>query len=404
MSDPSRVDVRLDSRAVTFENPTGARGAGGAAAGGRKGAPNRLIAPGERVVLADLEGPGVVRHVWMTFRPGPPEQMRAVYLELFYDGAQEPSVSVPCLDFFGLPHGRPVAYSSALTAVHEGRGFNSYVPLPFRAGLRVELVNGSCHEVDLYYQLDLTLQDELDPDQGYLHASFRRENPTVMGRDMVIVDGLSGPGRYLGCVVGVRVLDEGLWYGEGEVKVYRDGDTALPTICGTGLEDYVGSAWGMGIHAAPYGGSPLAVAPRYAAGGTLPVRPDFVGFYRWHVPDPIVFRDDLRVTIQQIGAAFFFDGQQDEFDAYAATHPAAGNGWVRDEPGLVARGIVERVDDYCATAFVYCLTSQAVPRLDVAAAVADIERRDYEEPLLFERGIERESERRPERADVRHPG
>ena len=63
---------------------------------------------------------------------------------------------------------------------------------------------------------------------------------------------------FLGCVVGVRVLpDDMVWYGEGEFKFYRDGDDALPTICGTGLEDYVGTAWGMGQHAAPYQGAPL---------------------------------------------------------------------------------------------------------------------------------------------------
>src|SRR4051812_42613464 len=103
--DPSFIDNRLDSRAVTFENPTGARGAGGTAAGGRKGAPSRRIAAGERLVLADVDGPGTVRHVWMTFPPAPPEVMRGLYLEVFYNGAAEPSMSVPCLDFFGLPQG-----------------------------------------------------------------------------------------------------------------------------------------------------------------------------------------------------------------------------------------------------------------------------------------------------------
>src|SRR5262245_59969611 len=96
--DPAFIDPRIDSRAATFENPTGARGAGGTAHGGRKGAPNRRLSPGERVVLADIEGPGGVRHIWMTFVPAPPEQMRALWLEVFYDGAEEPSVSVPCLD------------------------------------------------------------------------------------------------------------------------------------------------------------------------------------------------------------------------------------------------------------------------------------------------------------------
>ena len=210
--------------------------------------------------------------------------------------------------------------------------------------------------------------------------TFRRENPTVQRQDFVIADDLRGPGRFLGCNVGVRVIDHAAWYGEGEVKIYRDGDDALPTICGTGLEDYVGSAWGMGAHSAPYGGAPLVVGD-----GSGP-NPDFVGFYRWHVPDPVMFERSLRVTIQQIGAMFFLDGQETELEAYETTNPVAGDGWHRDlGPGMLAWGIAERVDDYCATAYVYCLEAQAVPRLAVDAALADIERRDYEEPLPQER-------------------
>jgi len=378
--DPSAIDLSLDSRAITFENPTGARGAGGQTAAGRKGAPARVIAPGERVELANIEGPGTIRHIWMTFPPAPPEVMRAQQLEIYYDDLNEPSISAPCLDFFGAAHGRPTAYSSALTSIQEGRGFNAYFPMPFRKRLRVEYTNASPRPVVLYFQVDYTLQAALSEQAGFLHVAFRRENPTTMQRDFVIVDGLQGPGRFLGCNVGVRVLDEGSWYGEGEVKVFLDGDAALPTICGTGLEDYVGSAWGMGPHHAPYGGVPLEVAPPGHRG-----QPDFVGFYRWHVPDPVIFQRDLRVTIQQIGAAGFRAGEEAAFERYAATHPAAGDGWQRDRAGLLAQGIVERVDDYCATAYVYCSKPQPVPRVDMARALADVGRLPYEEPSRMER-------------------
>ena len=380
-ADPSRIDRTLDSRAATFENPTGARGAGGQAHGGRKGAPSRRLAPGERAVLADLAGPGTVRHIWMTFPPAPPATMRAMVLEAFYDGAAEPSISVPCLDFFGLPHGRPVAYASALTSVQEGRGFNAYFPMPFNKGLRIELTNGAQRAMDLYYQVDYTLQPSLAEDAGFLHVSFRRENPTVLRRDFVIADGFHGLGRFLGCAVGVRTIDEAAWYGEGEVKVFRDGDRDFPTICGTGLEDYVGTAWGMGAHTAPYAGVPLDLKEPGSRRN-----PDFVGFYRWHLPDPIVFERDLRVTIQQIGFATFAEGQDAEFERYSETNPPAGAGWqMRQSPGVLARGIAERVDDYCAAAFVYCMEPQPVPRLSLSAALADIARLPYERASPFER-------------------
>ena len=366
----SLVAPTVASRSISFENPTGARGAGGAAAGGRKGAPYRVLGAGERVVLAEIEGPGVIRHVWMTFPPAEPEVMRAKVIEVFYDGATGPSVSVPAVDFFGVPWGRPVHLATALTAINEGRGFNSYLPMPFRRSVRVELVNAADRAAYLYFQIDYTLEPDLPSAAGYLHAAFRRENPTRLRRDFVIVDGLRGPGRFVGCVVGVRVLDGGQWYGEGEVKVYLDGDTDLPTICGTGLEDYVGSAWGMGVHQTPYAGAPLEV--RDPEGGP---NPDFVGFYRWHVPDPIMFARDLRVTIQQIGYEVFRAGDEDRM---AAREPA-GDGWHRPRRGdVIGMGIAERVDDYCAVAYVMCADPQPVPRLDVAAAVADIARRPYE--------------------------
>lgn len=379
MHDPTKLAVipqGIESRAITFENPTGARGGGGTAHHGRKGSPSRRVEPGARMTLADIEGPGVLRHVWLTFTPAPPEETRAQVLEVFYGDADEPSVSVPVADFFGVPWGRPVHLDTALTAIQEGRGYNSYIPMPFDR-VRVEFANTGRRATELYFQIDYTLE-ALPPRTAFLHAAYRRENPTTLRRDFVIADGIEGPGRFLGCVVGVRVLDGGMWYGEGEVKMYVDGDGDLPTICGTGLEDYVGTAWGMGPHQAHYGGSPLDVRPP----DRPPLaNPDFVGFYRWHVADPVFFHSHLRVTIQQIGMNVFLEGQEDEL----AAAPAAGAGYRRlDVPGMLAIGLTERSDDYCATAFTYATRAQPVPRVDLREAVADVERHEYEQASVLE--------------------
>jgi Protein of unknown function (DUF2961) len=373
---PSFIDSSIESRAVTFENPTGARGAGGTAAGGRKGAPSRVIGAGERVVLANIEGPGVLRHLWMTVLPAPPERLRALWIEVFYDGADEPSISVPLFDFFCLPHGRSAPFASALVAVNEGWGFNSTIPMPFAHHVRLELENGSDAPTVLYYQVDYTVERAIPTGNGYLHASFRRENPTQRGSDLVITEGLVGPGRFLGCSLGIRIIDEGIWYGEGEVKMFLDGDTSHPTICGTGLEDYVGSAWGMGRHAAPYGGCTLDI--RSSDAGEPLSQPDFVGIYRWHLPDPIMYGTDLKVTVQQIGAVLFPSGHDAEMAAIEDSGRLAGEGWQRIAGGAFTFGIVERVDDVCATAYTYCREPQAVERLDIAVAVADLGRRPYE--------------------------
>jgi hypothetical protein len=135
----------------------------------------------------------------------------------------------------------------------------------------------------------------------------------------------------------------------------------------------------MGAHSAPYGGVPLNIGPE------RPDQPEFVSFYRWHVLDPIMYTSDLKVTIQQIGAKFFPVGAEAELAAYEQTHPVAGEGWQYDTRGrYLAWGIAERVDDYCATAYVYCRWPQAVPRLDLAAALADLERRPWETAHLME--------------------
>jgi hypothetical protein len=379
--DPARIDPSHEIRTISFENPTGVRGAAGRTAGGRKGAPMKILDVEERLVLAEIAGPGRVRHLWMTFPPMPPESMRALFLEVFYDDADAPSVSVPCLDFFGLPHGRPAPYASALASAQEGRGFNAWVPLPFRRRIRIELGNGAGRRFPFYYQVAYTLGPG-DPDAGLLHAAFRRENPTTLQQDFTIASDLRGPGRFLGCNVGLRVLpdEDFTWYGEGEVKMYLDGDGAHPTWCGTGLEDYVGSARGMGEHSTPYQGVPLLVQD----GGARRM-PDFVGFYRWHLPDPIAFRTDLRVTLQQIGALLVPPGRDDLRQRIEREGRLAGSGWHRLAGGSAGLfGICERRDDVCATSYVYCRDAQPVPRLDLAAALADIERLPYETASPFE--------------------
>ena len=86
--------------------------------------------------------------------------------------------------------------------------------------------------------------------------------------------------------MGIRALHAD-WWGEGEIKVYMDGDKDLPTLCGTGSEDYVGLSWGIQQLPFLYNGCSLN-------------QKKFVSMYRWHLPDPIAWQKSGRVTIQQI--------------------------------------------------------------------------------------------------------
>jgi hypothetical protein len=368
--DPACLWPGHESRAVTFENPTGERAAGGRAAAGRKGAPNRVIAPGERVVLADLTGPGRITHIWMTVTQlrsltgSSPRFLRAQLLEIFYDDLSEPSVSVPALDLFGVVHGVPASYASTLTACNDGLGLDARIPMPFDRRIRIEYENAFDDIALLYFQVDVLLGPQRD-DIGLLHAMFTRENPTTPQRDLVILDGLRGPGRFLGLTGGVRPFDRH-WWGEGEIKVYFDGEST-PTICGTGTEDYLGSAWGLAEFAAPESGAPLVAGPRRDQTGGW----SLVSFYRWHLSDPIVYRESIVVTLQQIGSAVFRKGEEQARALFREGLTTAGDGWIEGNFGALT--LYERSDDWCTTGFAYCRDAQAVPRVDAAVATADLD-------------------------------
>jgi hypothetical protein len=368
--DPAYLWPDHESRAVSFENPTGERSSGGRAAAGRKGAPNCVIPRGERVVLADLAGPGRVTHVWMTVArlraldAPSPKFLRAQLLEVFYDDVSEPSVSVPAPDLFGVVHGVPASYASSLTACNDGLGLDARIPMPFDRRLRIEYENASDEAALLYYQVDVLLGPQPDG-TGVLHATFTRENPTTLERDLVILDGLRGPGRFFGLTGGVRTSDR-RWWGEGEVKVYFDGESE-PTICGTGTEDYLGSAWGLGEFAAPESGAPLVAGPGPDQRGGW----SLVSFYRWHLSDPIVFRDSIKVTLQQIGSAVFQQGEEQTLAMFRDGVTTAGEGWIEGRFGAFT--LYERSDDWCVTAFAFCRDPQPVLRVDASIATADLE-------------------------------
>jgi hypothetical protein len=293
-----------------------------------------------------------------------PRFLRAQVLEVFYDDLTEPSISVPALDLFGVVHGVPASYASSLTACNDGLGLDARIPMPFGERIRVEYENASDEIALLYYQVDVLIGPQPDG-VGALHALFTRENPTTHRRDLVVLDGLRGPGRFLGMTGGVRAFDQ-RWWGEGELKIYFDGET-VPTICGTGTEDYLGSAWGLAEFAAPESGAPLVTGPRRDQSGGW----SLVSFYRWHLSDPIVFRDSIKVTLQQIGSAVFGRGEEQALALFREDVTTAGDGWI--EGGFGAFTLYERSDDWCATGFAYCRDPQPVVRVDAAIATADLD-------------------------------
>lgn len=314
----------VGSRAITAENPKGEPGRGGQAAHQllgptRKGAPClRSIENGQAATLMDIDGCGVIRHIWLTVMDRDPAAIRNMIIRMYWDNSPVPSVEAPLGDFFGTAHGRTVDMASRYITTPQGKGFNCWFAMPFNKHAKITVQNDMSDDrkiIQLFFQVDYELRDRLPANTGLFHAQFRRQNPTVPKQDYVVLDGVEGQGMYMGTVVGVRALS-GDWWGEGEMKFYLDGDTEFPTICGTGAEDYFLAAYGMYEFQTPYHGCTLNLTDGF-------FKHPLVSMYRWHGPDPIYFNKSLKATIQQIG----------------------------HRPGA----LFERSDDWCSTAYWYQL-------------------------------------------------
>ncbi len=295
---------------ISPENFTGEKGKGGMATTGTASSAARdlgqgwkvnpfvVIEPGQTFTLADVRGSGAIQHIWMT----PTGNWRYSIIRIYWDDETEPSVETPVGDLFAMGWGKFAQISSLPICVNPGSAFNSYWVMPFRKRARVTMENLDEAPMRLYYQIDGT-HTRVPDDAAYFHAQFRRTNPLPAKQVYTIVDGIKGKGHYVGTYMAWGVNNNG-WWGEGEIKFYMDGDQQFPTICGTGTEDYFCGSYNFENQetkryqefTTPYSGLAQVLRPD----GLYQSQQRF-GLYRWHVPDPIRFQSDLRVTIQALG-------------------------------------------------------------------------------------------------------
>jgi hypothetical protein len=301
---------RARTRSISPESFTGEKGRAGMATTGTganaardlgrgwKISPSVKIAPGQTFTMGEVQGSGLIQHIWMT----PTGPWRHFIFRIYWDGEETPSVEAPVGDFFASGWGSYAQISSLAVCVNPGSAFNSYWEMPFRKGFRLTMENRGPREETLYYQIDYAL-GEVAPEAAYFHAQFRRVNPLPYKEVYTIVDGVKGWGHYVGTYLAWGVHNSG-WWGEGEIKFYLDGDQEFPTIAGTGTEDYFGGSYNFENQAThqyaefttPYSGLAQVLRPD----GLYRSQQRF-GLYRWHIMDPVRFEKDLRVTIQALG-------------------------------------------------------------------------------------------------------
>jgi len=300
----------MRTRSISAENPAGRKGQGATAVPdlnnpdlphcaaasdlgqGWKVRPFLKPRAGQTVTLMDVDGPGLIQHIWMATEVNWLGNGRACVLRFYWDDETTPSIEVPLTDFFAVGHEIFAPVNSLAVVVNPTAALNCYWPMPFRKHARVTFTNESNKDLGLLAFQITYAETPIGPEMGYFHAQWRRATTQRENPDYTIVDGIRGRGRYAGTFLAWTQLSDG-WFGEGEIKFYMDGDTKFPTICGTGTEDYFCCSYGFpSTFSSAYVGNPLK---RTGEGPTK------WSLYRWHIMDPIAFDKDLRVTIQALG-------------------------------------------------------------------------------------------------------
>ncbi len=248
---------------------------------------------GESRTVAVLKGPGKIAHIWLIANSMDIRYPRAVVLRIYWDGAAVPSVETPVGDFFGAGNGmRADIDSLPVKASSYGRGYNCYWPMPFRKEAKIVIANESDKEsAGIFYYIDWVKLDAVPVDMMYFHARYHQEYPPEMGKFYTAFIG-TGRGHYVGTVLSSQNAI-GHWFGEGDDFFYIDGET-VPSIIGTGTEDYFNDAWNMRVHSTLFTGctifEPRGIDARITA-------------YRWHIADPVVFKKSLKFEIERRGFA-----------------------------------------------------------------------------------------------------
>jgi hypothetical protein len=246
------------------------------------------VVPGQRFILADLEGPGEIRHIWFTIASQDRRYPRSLVLRIYWDGSDVPSVESPIGDFFAAGNGMRAPITSGPIEVSSyGRALNSYWRMPFGRRARIEVHNQGPERMTVYFHCDWLKLDSLPRDTLYFHARYRQEYPAEPFSTYTIFDG-KGEGQYVGTVFSSQ-NNLASWFGEADDRFYVDGEE-VPSIIGTGTEDYFNDAWNLRLFTHQRRGVTICETKGEERRITA---------YRWHIDDPIPFRKSLKAEIER---------------------------------------------------------------------------------------------------------
>jgi len=246
------------------------------------------LGPGQGASLASLSGPRALvrfRVRWTPTADRDEPGLRSTLLEMTCDG--EDTVQTPLGDFFGTAPGLNPYESLPLSVTKEGQLESRWV-MPWKTSAEIRLRNLGQSPVTV--RGDLTTEPYQWTDASMLfHAKWRAETdvPTDPKIDWNYLD-VRGKGVFAGVAFAIDnpVKD---WWGEGDEKIYVDGET-FPSHFGTGTEDYYGYAWCF----------PALFTHAYHN----QTRCDGPGNYgrtsinRWHVLDRIPFAQDFKFDME----------------------------------------------------------------------------------------------------------
>ena len=355
MKELFELQTGIYPRWASCENRTGQKGSAAMTGGGRKGSAYIPVQAHSTVTLACEKGTsGIVRRMWMTMSDMSQVMLRGLRLKCYWDGDLLPAVNTPLGDFFAMSTGRVYPLHSSLLSSPEGRSFVHFIQMPFRESMRIDLENTTDFNLrELYYDVDYTIGDSLGDEVLYFHAWYNHQNETVIREDFQVLPMIHGQGRFLGLSIGI-ICDQDrysdVWWGEGEMKFFLDGDIPYPTLCNTGAEDYISTGYGVNGFSDLYSGCHECDKQNMR-----------FSFYRFHIPDPIFFYESIRVTWQQIGAIdshLFHDQKKLYFLQMKNGEPyMKTDGSVLDIPAIDTSQIkpilFERTDEVSSTAYFY---------------------------------------------------